>query len=344
MPDAWIVPKNGTSVLWVRPDATHYRNAERPLLEKGPVPMPPRAVSWLDITRDLLVYVHEGVIHVRRGLFGQAPDEILKIPGKPQVHALEVVDDVVFVGADAGKSMLGFLDLRAPLRWQGIDVKPEVNWAGKGIDGFAVRGSRLIAIDDIVVPRYLIVLDVKNPRAPQWIEHRDLPAHSSYERVRSVVSNGEIAALFSTSANHGAFALHIAFLNLETLEEYAALSVQGSPSYRKWAERSYDFHGLALQGNRVLIAAGADGIGILPVPPIPSETPPKKPKRFMLSGSPRLSEENLSFVAVPSGPVVGVIAVDETQAFAIVEGPAQGIFKQKAIDSVLVPLPPIVSA
>jgi hypothetical protein len=302
--------------------------------------MPVRAVHWLDIERDRLVYAHDGHLLIQNGLSSDTPPIKIKIPGKPEIHALRVIDEVVYTGASAGNSMLGYLDLREPTKWHAIAVTKEVNWTGKGVDGFAVYESRLIAIDDIVLPRYLLLLDITNPRAPIWIEHRDLPAHSSYERVQAVVSNAEIAVLLSTSANHGASAIHIAFIDLETLEEYATLTVQGPMSMRKWAERSYDFQGLALQGNRLLIAAGADGIGILPLPARPTDAPKKPQKRTsFLAGAPQISVDAIQFVPVASANVVDVTAVDEHQAFAIVQVPGNGFFKRTTFDSILVSLP-----
>lgn len=340
MPIAWIVPGKQASELWVRPDATHYREKQTPLVKKAQIDMPLRAKHWVDIESDRLVYAHDGSLFLQQGLSSGASPSQIKLPGKPNIHALKVIEDVVFTGADAGKSMLGYMDLRDPARWHAIAVTKEVNWAGKGVDGFAVYQSRLIAIDDIVLPRYLLLLDITNPRTPIWIEHRDLPAHSSYERVQAVVSNAEIAVLLSTSANHGASAIHIAFMDLETLEEYATLSVQGPMSMRKWAERSYDFRGIAVQDNRLLIAAGNDGLGILPLPPRPTEPPPKAAKSVsFLASAPRLSAEAVQFIPVSAGPVVDVVAVDENQAFAIVEVPGNGFFKRTTFDSILVPLP-----
>ncbi|HRI65726.1 MAG TPA: hypothetical protein PK156_15870 [Polyangium sp.] len=340
MPDAWIVPKNGQSVLFVRLEAMHYRDAVRPLVEKGPVAMPERSIHWLDVTRELLVYAEDGNLHLLRGLSETPPSEVVQVPGAPRIHALEVVDDVVFVGADAGQGMFGFWDLRASAKWQQIPLPSQVNWAGKGIDGFAVHGSRLIAIDDVVIPRYLLVVDISNPREPRWIEHRDYPAHSSCERVASVTSNGEIVVMLSHSVNHGATASHIGFMNLVTLEEYAVLSVQGLSSFRKWADRSYDFHAIALQGRRLLIAAGADGLALLPVRHVPKEkNRPKPARRNVFPQIPRLSVETLRFVPVPQGSVVGVVPIDETHAFAIVERPLEGLLPSKTIESVLVSLP-----
>lgn len=351
MPDAWILPKNGQSTLWVRPDATHYRHAERPVLDKGPVAMPPQAPHWFDLAQDLLVYADNGRLHVVRGLSQQTKPDILKLPGTPSIHALFVVDDVVFVGSDAGKSMLGYVDLRGSLKWQPIVVPKEANWTGKGVDGFARRGSKLVAIDDIVMPRYLFLLDISSPRNPQWIEHRHLPAHSSGERIRSVVSNEEIMILLSSSANHGAASLHIGFYDLETLSEYATLHVQSPYGIRKWAPRSHEFHKLALFDQTLLIAADKEGIALLRVPPIPADKrkPQTEPdtqvdsetgvKYSFFAHAPQLHEETLQFLEVPDGPVVDVVALDKHHACAIVNRPGSGLFQRDTLDSVWIALP-----
>ncbi len=349
MPDAWILPKNGQSTLWVRSDATHYRHADRTLVEKGPVAMPPQSPHWFDPAQDILVYADKGRLHIVRGLSQQTKPEIVKLPGTPAIHALFVVDDVVFVGSDSGKNMLGYVDLRGPLQWRSIPVAREINWTGKGIDGFARRGSKLVAIDDIVLPRYLFLLDISDPRNPRALEHRDLPAHSSGERIRSVVSNDDIVVMLSSSGNHGAASLHIAFYDLESLAEYATLTVQHIHSFRRWSSSSYEFHKLALIDQTLVIAADNDGLALLPVPPIPSEKPQTDTKTHVdpetgvkysfLAHAPPLAEQRLQFVKVEQGPVVDVVALDKHTAGAIVSRPGKGFFRRDSLDSVWVALP-----
>lgn len=337
---AWILPRGQESVLWRRADETPYRAGVALLVEVGPVPMPACAVHWLDLEADMLVYAHERTLIVFRGLLrGGRATSTVKLPWGSTLHALTVIDDVVYVGANAGRGMLGWVDLRAPLRFCPIEVPAEARALGKGVDGFAAYGGRLVAIDDFVSPRYLLVLDVADPRAPRLVDTRTLPPHGSRERIVSVSARGDTAAMLSTSANRGMSSVHVAFLDLPTLEEWVALHVQGDPSIRRRAARSYDFRAIALHGDRLLIAAGADGIGLLPIPPRPPDlaSRPRSPGRPIADG-PSIAEEELRFVPVPASPVIDVIPVDEATAFAVVEVSAGGLFKGRRFEAALVAL------
>lgn len=56
MRTAFIVPKGGKSTLLRLGDVQRYREGAPPLVEMGPVPMPPLAPHALDLDEDLLVY------------------------------------------------------------------------------------------------------------------------------------------------------------------------------------------------------------------------------------------------------------------------------------------------
>lgn len=227
MPDAWILPRDKQSILWRRADAGTYRAGGARVVEVGPVPMPPRALHALDLEADTLVYAHEGALTVVRGLLrGERAAATVKLPQGSVIHALTVIDEVVFTGGDAGPGMLGWVDLRAELRWQGIEVPSKVRLPRKGVDGLVLHGERLIAVDDMVIPLYLLVLDVARPREPRVVEIRRLKPHSTAERIFSVGSSGDTMALLSMSGNHGVFSVHLALMDLPTLEEWATLTVQ----------------------------------------------------------------------------------------------------------------------
>lgn len=302
------------------------------------MPMPPRAKHWFDAETETLVYAEKGTLTIVQGLSSEPSIRRIKIPRKPTIHAIVVIDDVAFIGADAGGSMLGYVDLRAASDWKPIAIPDQLNTFGKGIDGFAHDGSRLVAIDDIVLPRYMLLVDIQAPRSPRFLESRHLPAHSSAERILSVSSNHDTIALLSTSANHGAFSSHVSFLDLRTLEEFAVLHAQCKGSIRRWADRSYDLHSVAIAEDHLLIAADEDGIGVLTIPARPKDLKENAASSdFSMSQAPTLSFDNIRFVPVSAGRVVDVMPVDENRAFAIVEK-RRRLLGQGSLDSVLVEL------
>jgi hypothetical protein len=223
--------------------------------------------------------------------------------------------------------VLGLVDLRGDLRWQSIDVPRSVLTFGKGIDGFALHDRTLIAVDDIVLPRYYLLYDVTDARSPRFIEARKLPAHSSYERITSVASNERALAVLSTTANHGHFGVHVSLVDLATLEERAVLHASKRSSLRRASSPVVDFSAVALTDRTLLIAAGKAGIGALDIDPW-----------LAAAGEPRVVPfEALRFVPAGEGRVVDVVPVSEEAAFAVFANRG-GVLRRARLDSTLVRL------
>lgn len=199
---------------------------------------------------------------------------------------------------------------------------------GKGIDGFAHFNGKLIAVDDIVLPRFLLVYDVADARAPRFVEAVDLPAHSSYERVKSVAASGRALVLLSTTANHGRFSLHVSLLDLATLKERAVVHGEPDGVFRRGFAPAADFTGVAIFEDRLLIAAGSAGIGVLPISPW--LTPGEDVREIPF--------DDIRFVPVGEDRVVRVVPIDATSAFAVTETKG-GFFRRGGLDSSVVEIP-----
>jgi hypothetical protein len=128
-------------------------------------------------------------------------------------------------------------------------------------------------------------------------------------------------------------------MDLPTLEEWAVLHVQRAGGIRRWAERSYDFRAVVLQGDTLLVAAGDDGIGVLRIPPRPADLA-ARPRRehHSLAMAEAIPIENVRFIPVPAGRVIDVVPVDEGRVFAVVEVRGGGLFARSRLDVVQVSL------
>jgi hypothetical protein len=297
-------------VLCVPVEAKGYRDGEGPrLVDRVAVDMAPFAPHAIDLDRDLLVHAAGRKIHVVRGLSGGAPTaSVVKLGWLTTIHAITLIDGVVYAGGQGGGDMLGWIDPLGEARWHRLLVPEHVTTFGKGIDGFALHGSRLVAVDDIVLPRYLLVYDVRNPRAPVLLEVRDLPAHSSAEHIQSVASDGTVMALLSSSANHGWMGQHVGLYDLASLEERAVLHAERRGSFRRTGERQVELASVAIAEGTLWIAARADGLGVLDARPwlSPARTPATIPL------------DRVRFVPVAAGRVEGVVPVARRTALAVV--------------------------
>ena len=94
----------------------------------------------------------------------------------------------------------------------------------KHIDGLAMRGMRLIAVDDFVLPKWNFVFDATVAAAPIFQNKNRLPAHTSYERVLRTTFDANWLALWSRGINHGNESAHLSILNIDSLEEAAQVA------------------------------------------------------------------------------------------------------------------------
>jgi hypothetical protein len=301
-----------------------YREAAPELVEVAPVPLGPLTAHVLDAPADLLAFAQGSSIRVLRGIEG-APVEAAKIPlpWLQSVHALAHRDGVVFVGGDsgAGSALLAIIDLRGPARFQPVDVPERVRALGKRVDGFAFHGDRLIVVDDVVVPKYLLVYDVADARAPRLVDERVMPA-GPLSQVFAVASSDHGLAVLSTSGGRGGAFTHADVYGLDTLIVEARLSARRGTLIGPPPEGFLDLRSVALAERTLILAAGADGIGVV-----------------ALGGrsGPIIPAADVRLVPVRQGKVVHVVAIDDARAIAVVET-RRGWLGRRRLDSVVVPL------
>jgi hypothetical protein len=326
---AWVIPKKNKSVLVERPEKLSYREGTQPLVDVGPVPMPTLAPHLLDIAEDRLVYAEDSDVVIARGLSSKSPAQTrVKLPAGTDIHALTEIDGVVYVGGSGTSEILGRIDLRREPRFQPVGVPKRIITHGKGVDGFAHYNGKLIAVDDFILPRYLLLYDVADARAPRFIDVLDLPPHSTAERVHAVAASDRAIALLSTSANHGHFAVHVSLLDIATLKERAVLHGELAGAFRRGLAPVADFASVALHEDKLLIAAGSAGIGVLPVSPWIA--PGKKVREIPF--------DDIRFVPVSKERVVRVVPIDAASAFAVTKTKG-GIFRGGKLDSSVVEIP-----
>lgn len=189
----------------------------------------------------------------------------LVMPADYKAECLLFHRQVLFVGGNCGKEVLGSFDLASPEPgWVPLEVPAQFRQYGKRIDDLLLDGDRLIAVDDIVSPKYLLRYDVSEPRAPRLLDVREIPWHSSYETIHSGAVGADWVALHSTSMNHGWQGTHIALLDRVSLSERSSLTGTAKGSYRgSENETPRDWRQVAFHGNVLLVAAGTDGVGVL---------------------------------------------------------------------------------
>jgi hypothetical protein len=261
----FVVPRRNASVLCTVDGGR--------LVEINPVPVPVRgecavsASGWIAFTLDEGRAI--GRAHVDAEPAEQRSFPLLAMPADYKAHTLAFAGDVLYVGGECGEEVLGTFDLAevAPA-WAPVEVPPGLRQQGKAMDDLLVDGDRLIAVDDIVYPKYLVLYDVADPARPRLREVRDIPNHGTYERIHTAaLGENWLAILSGTFGRAGAFQ-HVALFDRESLHEHVALhgrlrSFDGPEGDPAAEQRDPPWHDVALRGDVLLLAAGSQGLGVL---------------------------------------------------------------------------------
>lgn len=178
----------------------------------------------------------------RIGLFeliDQAPwvQEILvfsTLPGSCVAHAALPLEGGLLVGGHAKTAEA--LWWRHPQQtigqWVPIDLPPAIRKPGKAIDGLHRDGRQLIAVDDIVTPKWLVIYQLEH--GPGFAQERlvELPSHDSYERVVESFLGSQRLWCLSRSVNYGMASTHLWGLDRVTFKEDACWSIQDQSKSR----------------------------------------------------------------------------------------------------------------
>ena len=90
--------------------------------------------------------------------------------------------------------------------------------AGKRLDGLLFDGDRLVAVDDLVLPKWNLEYDVATPDQPRYVRAVEIRANTSYERIFAAAGGKRWFATLSRGINHGNSSSFCSVFDLATLE------------------------------------------------------------------------------------------------------------------------------
>lgn len=159
------------------------------------------------------------------------------------------------------------------------DCYPDALLHRKEIDALMAQDGRLIAVDNIVMPKFMFVIeDAASPSSPARVfQLRD---HGTYERVLgATLCQGRLAVLSHTTGEYGG-GMHVALIDLETFHESSCLTASYTDETRNEDESEtvpvkpktvaealggicFGPNNLATCAGRVIVACGRYGIAII---------------------------------------------------------------------------------
>lgn len=105
--------------------------------------------------------------------------------------------------------------------WIAIQLPQEVRARGKSVDALFVNGSKLVAVDNMRIPKWILVYDLTQPFNTARPIVIPLKSHTTYEKVHVCAGGDHTYALYSTGINHGNGHYCVSLLSKKTLMEIA---------------------------------------------------------------------------------------------------------------------------
>lgn len=197
-----------------------------------------RAHAWSADRRHLAVLDLKGK---RLQLFDLDGEVLIRRPDPP---TLPKNSFGICVTMDGGTAYIGGGTRKAPeALWQydGADLLPVplpggMGVAGKGIDHLFIDGDRLVAVDDIVMPKFILTFRLQPRKLPPGVSATRLEQHNSYERVSGGATGRSVFALYSQGINRGTSTAHLSILSKATLKELVCYSVVTSSRPGRFAD------------------------------------------------------------------------------------------------------------
>lgn len=159
----------------------------------------------------------------------------------------------LFIGGEMGKEILIQYNLENK-EWYVLEIPKEVEFVGKAVDDLLVNDSLLIAIDNLIMPKYVLYYDLNSKEKLSFSHFKKLKSNSSYESIHQARITSDYIGLFSTTINEGAISEHLTFYNDIDLFESFAITID--------TRKNFVLRDFIVVGDKVFIANSQKGLGI----------------------------------------------------------------------------------
>lgn len=142
------------------------------------------------------------------------------LPRNCRADCLLIHKNAVYIGGGSKQGECLWKGKPGDRAWRSVALPPEMSAKrNKSIDGLFIDNDRLIAVDNLVIPKWILIYDIANFDDTQYLEKFKLQWHTSYERILFGAASKYLLALFSAGFNHGEASCFLSLLNKKTFEE-----------------------------------------------------------------------------------------------------------------------------
>ena len=146
--------------------------------------------------------------------------EKVTFPNGIKPISIKVYENNIFVGGDFGKEKI-YRYNTAEKEWSQIAIPTEIMSLGKSVDDFLIYSDTLIALDNLVMPKYLLFYSLREPDNIKLIASYEVPPNGTYEQLHRILLKEDYFVILSaTFSGYTGGASHVTVLNKNHLPDY----------------------------------------------------------------------------------------------------------------------------
>lgn len=178
------------------------------------------------------------------------------IPFQIKPKTILLNKDNLFVGGQMGNEMLVQYHIKNE-KWYSLEIPDSISLYGKAIDDLVVNDSALIAIDNLIIPKYILFYKLNSIDKLKFSHLRELKSNSSYESIHQARITSKYLGLISTTMNHGSISEHITlYADLDLLKSFAlSIDFDGKNSFKD----------LLIIEDKLFIVHSTKGLGVFKI-------------------------------------------------------------------------------
>lgn len=225
----------------------------------------------------------------------------LTIPFEIKPKTILVNNDNLFIGGEMGKEILIQYHLKSE-KWFQLEIPKEVIFFGKAVDDLVINDTLLIAVDNIIMPKYILYYHLNSNDKLNFSHFKELKSNSSYESIHKARITDSYLGLLSTTMNHGTVREHITI--------YSDLNLVKSFAITVGFKKNMTFKDFILVDDKLYVANSSKGLGILKI----QKSYFKEIDEYENDNfNAQVKENRVNYKKIKNGEIIGLIRIPNEQ-------------------------------
>lgn len=167
--------------------------------------------------------------------------------------------DNLFVGGEIGEEMLLQYQIKTE-NWCQLNIPNEIRFPGKAIDDLLVNDSFLIAIDNVVIPKFILFYKLNSKYGLEFSHSKELKPNGTYEHISGGrISKKYLGLISNTYSGYINGSKHLTiYQDLELISSFALSTNENDEDY-------HTFTDFLIVKDKVLIASKEKGFGVFKI-------------------------------------------------------------------------------